>query len=259
MRLDARSLSVTLNGRTVLDAVDLSLGGGELVGIIGPNGAGKTTLLRALAGLVPSRGTVTHDGVDATEMPLPERARTIAFLAQGAAVHWPLAVEGVVALGRLPHRACSDAENTAAVERAMVAAGVAAFRGRTMDTLSGGERARVLLARALAVEAPILLADEPNAALDPYHQLAVLERLKAQARSGVAVAVVLHDLALAARFCTRLILLADNTKRADGPPADVLSDDNLRAAFRIAVLRGRTAAGEDYVLPWSRDDRGTGR
>jgi iron complex transport system ATP-binding protein len=125
-----------------------------------------------------------------------------------------------------------------------------------MDTLSGGERARVLLARALAVEAPILLADEPNAALDPYHQLAVLDLLKEQARGGTGVMVVLHDLALAARFCTRLVLLAEHHKVGDGPPADVLGDDNLRRAFHIGVLRG-TCAGEGYVLPWRRLDERT--
>jgi iron complex transport system ATP-binding protein len=252
MRLEARALSVTLGGRTVLDGVDVALGSGELVGVIGPNGAGKTTLLRALALLTPaSGGSITLDGVDAASVPLPERACAIAFLAQGAAVHWPLRVEEVVALGRLPHRAQGTGRDAEAIAGAMAAAGVLEFRGRAMDTLSGGERARVLFARALAVEAPILLADEPNAALDPYHQLAILDLLKTQARNGTSVMVVLHDLALAARFCTRLILLAEHGKIADGTPADVLSDANLDRAFRIGVVRG-TQSGEGYVVPWRR-------
>ena len=222
------------------------------LGLIGPNGAGKTSLLRLLALLArPDAGSITFDQVPAQAIPIRERARSLAFLAQGDDVHWPIKVERLVALGRLPHRG-SGGETEAdrvAIDRALAAAGIADLRDRTVDTLSGGERARALIARALAVEAPILLADEPTAALDPYHQLQIMELLRSTARAGAGVAVVLHDLSLASRFCDRLVLLAEGRTLADGAPADVLTDAHLATAYGIEVLRGRRD-GEDYLLPW---------
>ena len=193
---------------------------GEMVGLIGPNGSGKTTLLRILANLrTPEAGRVRYAGRTAAEVGARELARQIAYLAQGGAVHWPMRVEALVALGRLPHRRPFqglDAADRDAIEQAMIAADVVALRGRTMGQVSGGERMRILLARALAVDAPMLLADEPIAALDPLHQLQVMELLRTTARNGRGVIVVLHDLALAARFCDRLVLLAQGGILVEG-------------------------------------------
>ena len=155
--------------------------------------------------------------------------------------------EAVVALGRLPHQA-SPAEDEAAIARAMQATGAQALRGRTMDTLSGGERMRVLLARALAVEAPLLLADEPVAALDPLHQLRVMTLLQRAAQGGTGIIAVLHDLSLAARFCDRLVLIAEGALVAEGPPGDVLRPMHLKRAYGVEMVAG-TADGIPYVMP----------
>src|SRR5215468_11162445 len=162
-------------------------------------------------------------------------------------------VETLVGLGRLPHRQPMRGLNSgdrAAVERAMLACDVLAFRDRTMSEVSGGERLRVLLARALAVEADILLADEPIAALDPLHQLHVMELLHMTTREGRGVVVVLHDLALASRFCDRLVLLAGGGVLAEGQPSTVLRDEHIATAYGVEVVRGERE-GVPFVLPWT--------
>jgi iron complex transport system ATP-binding protein len=252
--LTLRDLSVELGRRRVLALDALTLAGGRLVGIVGANGAGKTTLLRAIAGLVPRRGTIALDGEPLDRLDAVHRARRLSYLPQGQHVHWPLEVGEVVALGRLPHRrygAGPSAADTAAVARALELADVTHLTGRRVDRLSGGERARVLLARALAVEAPLLLADEPTTSLDPYHQLQLLETLSAYATAERLVLVVLHDLTLAARYCDTVLLVAEGRLLASGPPEAVLDDERLAVAFRIAAARGRHE-GEPYLLPWRR-------
>ena len=255
MRLVAENVTVSLGGRVVLDRADAAVEGGELVGLIAPNGAGKTTLLRVFAHLLtPVSGTVYCDGRPLDDYPAAERARRIAYLAQGAEVHWPMVVEKLVALGRLPHRGSWERLSSTdqdAVENAMQATDVVAFRDQTLATLSGGERMRVLLARALAVEAPILLTDEPVAALDPFHQLQVMEVLKRTARQGKAVVAVLHDLALAARFCDRLLLLHRGAVLAEGLPSTVLDERNLETAFSVGFVRGRHAE-QEFIVAWDR-------
>ena len=253
MRIEAEGISVRLGSVDALRGVDFSAGAGEIVGLIGPNGSGKTTLLRALANLrAPDRGRVRYSGKSPTELGAAALSQQIAYLAQEGEVHWPMRVEALVALGRLPHRRAfqkSTASDHAATERAILAADIAHFRDRTMNQISGGERMRALLARALAVEAPMLLADEPVAALDPLHQLQVMDLLRRKAAAGDGVVVVLHDLALAARFCDRLVLLDGGRVLAAGDPAAVLTDANLAAAFGVEVVRGERD-GAAFVLPW---------
>lgn len=238
MKLEATGITVTARGRTIVDRAGLSLAPGELVGLIGPNGAGKSTLLRALLGIAPrDAGTVTLDGAELGAMPAQARARAIAFLPQDRRVEWRLTSRDVVMLGRYPHQAGIGGATPAdreAVARAIAAVEGEALLDRPVSVLSGGERTRILLARALAVEAPLLLADEPIAALDPYHQLHVMEILQARARSGVGVLAVIHDLALAGRFMDRLVLMNAGRVIANGPPAVVLTPDNLAEAYRIA-------------------------
>ncbi len=250
--LTAEGVTVRLHRRSVLDAVDLRVGAGEVLGLLGPNGAGKTTLVKALAGLLPCQGRVLLDGRPLAALPPAQRARQIAYLPQGATAHWPLPARDVVALGRLPHLAPNQrpsAADAAAVDAALAAVDVRHLADRPVTQLSGGERARVLLARALAVGARIVLADEPVAHLDPTHQWQVLHLLRRRAAAGDAVVVVLHDLGLAARHCDRVCILAEGRIAAQGAPAAVLDDALCQAVFGIRVLRG-DHEGSPYILPW---------
>lgn len=255
MAIAASGIAVGLGGKPILHDVDIEVRPGEVLGLIGPNGAGKTTLLRVLAALVaPQRGSVAYDGLTSRALGRGALARRVAFLAQGGEAPAALSVAALVGLGRLPHRrpfAETGAADREAVARALALCDVAGFAGRAVGTLSGGERRRVLLARALAVEAPYLLADEPLAGLDPQHQLDSLNLLRRIGGEGTGVVVVLHDLALAARFCDRLLLLDHGRAVADGPPAEVLDDGRLAQVFGIRALRGHHA-GEPFLLPWRR-------
>lgn len=255
MEIEARGIGVAPGGARLLEDVNLRLRPGELLGLVGPNGAGKSTLLRVLAGLrPPDAGSLLYDGRPAAALSRGELARRLAYLAQGGEAHWPLRVARLVALGRLPHqglRRRESAADRAAVERALARVGVAGLAGRTLAGLSGGERRLVLLARALAVEAEFLLADEPVAALDPHHQLRVMELLRAEAERGRGVVAVLHELPLALRFCHRLALLHRGRLLAVGPPAAVLGDAGLASAYAVTAVRGERE-GEAFLLPWRR-------
>lgn len=254
--IETRDLDVALEGTPILEGVNLALNGGTLAGLIGPNGAGKTTLVRTLAGLVdPLRGAVLLDGTPLGRVARQNRARTVGYLPQAAASAWPLPAREIVALGRLPYRrpfGGLGAADIAAVEAALDATGTTHLADRRVDTLSGGERARVLLARVLAGEPRILLADEPVAGLDPYHRLEVMEHLRALADSGTTVVVVLHDLTLAARFCDRLVMMKRGLIAGAGAPAEVLTPDRLVEVYGVSALSGEHE-GQPWVIPWRRE------
>jgi len=248
-------IRVIREARAILDGISLTLRSGEVLGIVGPNGAGKTTLLRVMAGLLKCEsGTVDLDGRDLGRWGRADLARRIAYLPQHPECHWAMAVERVVALGRLPHIAAWQrpaATDWHAIRSAMDAANVTHLGHRRAGSLSSGEHARVMLARALASDPALLLADEPVADLDPYHSLDVMYHLENLARSGRAVAVVLHDLTLAMRYCDRVVLVDHGRIVAEGPADVTLSAENLAEIYRIAALRGRHD-GQSYLLPWSR-------
>jgi iron complex transport system ATP-binding protein len=252
--VSAQGLTVKLAGRLVLRDVALSLSPGHLVALVGPNGAGKTTLLRALAGLVPSSGAVHVRGDALSSLSLRERARRFAYLPQGHLVHWPLPARDIVALGRYPHGATDPARLTAkdaeAVLRAMQAADVMEFSERRVTELSGGERSRVALARVLAVEAPVILADEPTSSLDPRHQIDVMKTLRAAADKGALVIVVTHDLGLAARFAETVLVLSDGRLVSQGVPAEALSEQVMAEVFRISAYRADYQR-EAVIVPWA--------
>jgi len=252
--LTTQALSVSLGTRTVVDEMTLSLEPGRLIGIIGPNGAGKSTLVRVLLGLVPYRGNIALDGAEITSLTRARIARELAYLPQGQTLHWPLSVERLVGLGRLPHLAPMSrisAADQAIIDRAMERADIGHLRDRIATELSGGERARVLLARALAVQARGLIADEPLASLDPAHQIDVMELLRAEARTGALVVAVLHDLTMAARYCDTLLLMDCGRPIAQGAPLEVLSEANLRDVYGVqARIEGDQTA--PLVVPTGR-------
>jgi iron complex transport system ATP-binding protein len=252
--LTAQGLNVTLGSRKVLNDISLSLASGHLVALVGPNGAGKTTLLRALAGLVASDGAI-HAGGDAlSSLALRERARRFAYLPQGHIVHWPLPARDIVALGRYPHGATDPArlsrKDAEAVLRAMQAADVMEFSERRVTELSGGERSRVALARVLAVEAPVILADEPTASLDPRHQIDIMKSLRAVADKGTLVIVVTHDLGLAARFADTVLVLAEGRLVAQGSAIEALSEQVVGDVFRVSAYRAEYQR-EAVIVPWA--------
>ncbi len=253
MKLEARHITVELGGWKIVDDVSLQVAPGELVGLIGPNGAGKSTLMRAMLGLRErAGGEVLLDGRDLFSMTGPERARAVSFLPQDRRVEWRLRARDVVMLGRYPHQSGlggATAKDHAAVDRALEQVEATYLVDRPVQVLSGGERTRVLLARALAVEAPVMMADEPTTALDPLHQLQVMEILRGLADAGRGVLVVLHDLSLAARFMDRLVLMDMGRAVSDGAPVDVLSDERLAEVYRVRALRGE-ADGRTWLLPW---------
>jgi len=249
--LKVDSLTVTRGERALLRGVSFAAGAGAFIGVLGPNGAGKSTLLRALAGLEkPGAGEVNLDGFPVEKMPPRLRARALAYLPQSRDIHWAVTAEAVVSLGRFsygaPHRL--GPADRAAVEAAIAAADCGSFRSRVASTLSGGELARIHLARALAAGTKLLIADEPTAALDLRHALSIIALLRGKAEEGGLVIAALHDLDLARRYCTRAIIVNDGAIVADGAPEEALSEEIVRQVFGVALDRAgghyRLAAGD---------------
>jgi iron complex transport system ATP-binding protein len=256
--LSARHICYRVADSELLREVDVHVNPGEVLGLIGPNGAGKTSLLKLLAGIeAPTSGTVLLQGANAASLDRTTRALRVAYLPQDAQVHWPLTVENVVALGRLPHQQgfnSRTSEDRSAVHEALRRTRTASIAHRNIRSLSGGERMRALVARMLAVQAEVLLADEPIAGLDPYFQLEFMDLFAEEANRGRAVILVLHDLALAARYCHRLVMLHQGRVYAQGEPQAVLTPDNIQHVYRIEALAGDYEA-TPYVLPWRRTPR----
>ncbi len=245
--LDIRNLSVDLGRRRVIENLSLKVQAGEFVGLLGPNGAGKSTLLRGICGLLACEGEVAIAGHTASQLTPAGRAGLMAYVPQEHEIAWPVAVERLVALGRVPHSAgfaarASEADRKA-VREAMARMDVARFAGRPATALSGGEKARVLIARALAQETPILIADEPAAGLDPAHQISLMQTFRALAAEGRTVITTLHDLGLAARWCSRLILLNGGAIAANGTPQEVLKQKNMAEVYGVRAYFGTAAGG----------------
>jgi len=239
MALIAQTLSLSLGRRRVLEDIGLELRPGRITALLGPNGAGKTSLLRCLSGLLrPEQGAVAIDGVGLATLPPRERARRIGYLPQSAELAWSLPAREVVALGRHPWRSPFAAESEAdrlAITDAMASTDTARFADRPTGELSGGERARVLLARVLAGSPEWLLADEPLASLDPAHQIDILDRFRSAADRGCGVVLVLHDLNHAARVADDIVLLREGRLVACGPTAGVLTPHAIAEVFDLSV------------------------
>lgn len=254
MELALESVSCAYNGTTVLAGATFTVRPGELVALAGPNGSGKTTLLRAASrALAPREGRVLLGGRDLyRDLRARDSARAIAVVPQDGAIDFEFPAEDVVLMGRHPHLDRFGAESAGdleAVRRAMETTGTWDLRDRPVTALSGGERRRVLLARALAQEAPILLLDEPTAHLDLFHQAEALRIVKRHVDGGGSAVAVLHDLNLAASFATRVALLKDGRPAGEGTPAAILTEERLRPVFGDAVRVRTHPDGGPLVLP----------
>jgi iron complex transport system ATP-binding protein len=251
MMLEARSLSLRLGETQALDGVDAGFAPGRVTAVLGPNGAGKSSLLACLAGLrQPDKGEVLLGGVPRGRMDRRDLARRIGFLPQTADVHWDIDVETLVSLGRFPHRGRwgNAAADRAAIAAAMAATDIAGLSQRVVNTLSGGERSRALLARVLAGTPEWLLADEPLASLDPAHQIDVLDCLRSAAGGGAGVVVVLHDLNHAARVADAIVLMAGGRILAHGPPDAVLTPPLIAAAYGVDAQIGQGSDGRRFIM-----------
>lgn len=237
MKLVLSNLSTAYTKTPILNGLNARVKPGEFIGLVGPNGSGKSCLLKTIAGLLaPHKGSVNLDDASIHGMGSKTRARLMSYLAQDKSAQWPLPVYNMVALGRAPYRGTLgklSEQDKRAVEYALGAAQCNDLRDRRFDHLSGGEQMRVHLARALAVDAPLLLADEPNTALDPYYQISLMDALSAQVKTGTTVIASLHDLTLAKQFCTRIWVLHDGKLLKDDIPKDALNDDLLAKAFNV--------------------------
>ena len=244
--LVVQELSVALGGTEIISDISVSVESGELLGIVGPNGAGKTTLIRAIQCTLPAtQGSVTVEGQPVERLSARERGRLIASVPQETRLSFSFTVEHAVAMGRNPHIGrfgTADETDHQAVQRALEQTQLTEFADRQVTELSGGERQRVLLARAFAQDAPLLLLDEPTANLDINHAINTLDLVRTVVDEGTAAVAAIHDLDLAARYCDRLLLIADGELLAVGSPESVLTSHRLKAAFDVETVVSEDAA-----------------
>ena len=248
LELQCEKIALLRDGRSALADINCSFHPGELTAVVGPNGAGKSTLLAILAGVLsPSSGKVTFDGRDAERLPAAERAQLCAYLPQAETPAWSLHVRDLVALGLLPWGRRGD--DNARIDAALRLVDALPLAERPVTQLSGGELRRVQLARLLVGEAPLLIADEPTAALDIRHQLQLLQTFRSAADSGKTVILALHDLTLAARYCDRILLLQDGKVRAQGAPQDVFTSSLIGDVYGVSCdFRWRNGTAEFVAL-----------
>ncbi len=247
--IEAHDLRFMVGGTALVDGAAIRVEAGELVALVGPNGAGKSTLLRLALGLLKAdAGSAMIGDTAAQDLSPLQRARRVAYLPQIRPLVWPQPVRDIVALGRFAYGAAPGRlgpDDAAAVARSIAACGIAGLEHRAADTLSGGEQARMHLARALAAETPLLIADEPVAALDPRHQHEAMRLFAGLAASGRGVLTVVHDLALAARYAHRVVIMDGGRTVADGTPLATLTEDTLKHVFGV---RGTARNDADGVL-----------
>lgn len=253
--LEARSVSVNMGRIQCLHQVDLTLKSGELVGLIGPNGAGKSSLLKAMVGLQKTTyGSILLKGQNLSTCDRRERGKILGYLEQNGDIHWPLHVKRLVELGRVPYRSGwggISKEDQHRIEVALKKTDTWHLKDRTATNLSGGEKCRVLLARVLAGEPEIVLADEPIAALDPAHQLMVMNSFRQFVDAGGAAIIALHDLSMAARYCDQLALLKNGKLVTLGSPDEVITEARLASVYGIKARLDRDANGCLMVSPYS--------
>lgn len=248
--LAAEDVAVKLGGKTIVSEVGFDIRCGEVLAIIGPNGAGKSTLLGALAGDYSYSGSVTIDGREVGGWSNRDLALRRAVLRQSNAISFPFNVVDVVKMGRAPWRSITSVEeDDRIIAQEMLRSDTFQFAERTFTSLSGGERARVALARAMAQRTQLLLLDEPTAALDINYQEQVLAVARRYARQGGAVVIVLHDLAAAAAYSDRVLMISEGGMRTCGPPEQVLTSELLSRVYRHPVRVGRDEAGAPAITP----------
>ena len=256
MLIETNNISLTINNYEILKDISLSFDKGEIVGLIGPNGAGKTSLLKILANIQTDyQGSYQYDGNPIDNYSAKDLAQSFGYLAQDATAHWPLKVRKLIELGRLPFQGMVSNLSKADIEAVDYAAKqteVEHLLDRIITNLSGGERTRAFLARLFAAKPRVIFVDEPIAALDPYHQLQIMEILQEHAHNGGTVIIVLHDLNLATRFCDRLVLMNHGEIAGSGSINELLKDDLLESIYNINLKL--FCDGDAFAItPWARN------
>lgn len=238
--LDAEDISVSIGKRTILDHCFLKAGRGEFIGIIGPNGAGKSTFLKAVRGLIPrASGSVSFNGQPEKNLSEKDIARTIAFMQQDFRISFGYTCREIVLSARYPYLKWWQKEgphDREVAEKWMNYTGVSHLADKPIQAVSGGEKQRVILAKVLAQETPLLFLDEPTAALDLLYQEQIFRLCRHLSDHGKTIIMICHDLMMAAQWCSRLLLLSQSHFIADGKPEDVLTEDNILKAFQLDAL-----------------------